>query len=488
MEVPAGYLFGDSTPSPLKIDFIAFLRDAFDFAVEVLLCDGRLTDAIDRGAALSDKAEREIARAESFVTEMSRALDRVAVGDPDSLAARCAARIRQGAKELVRSEADGARAAVATEQMRAAQSAANERGTCAKAFEALLLRHVLPEAATATQLRLEGATHYEAQVRGFTPYGIDWVVALEIAPSHPLAHILRIDRVVERLEVGAPEEAGWIRKETKVRPHRFDRFHLAELSVDSASTTIKLRAAPDGSGGGFDLSFWQDTPRVQLVRIVEGDAAPGDPFDAVGDDIAKLQLLRDGLVAMTDQLAEHKKALVRASLDDQPLTQLEAPRVLVERLIANIAPMVQQIARRSLAPGELVLKRLLGESHREELFVSKAELLHKLEALPVALRRAFDPLELWEAEGSKDAAGETASPKVVATEKRAVADESAAAPLPKVVLDPAVVVAPAAPPPPARPASEAPPTPAPSPAAHSQPSRTQTWPPPKRSSGPPPRP
>ena len=43
-------------------------------------------------------------------------------------------------------------------------------------------------------------------------------------------------------------------------------------------------------------------------------------------------------------------------------------------MINVLAPVVQEIARRSGAPGELVLRRDLGEGRREEIYITKAEL------------------------------------------------------------------------------------------------------------------
>ena len=145
------------------------------------------------------------------------ALDRISIGDVgSSLAARCKTHVREAAAEFVRSEGDATRAAVVTEKARAAQAESGERASVTKAFEKLVLRHTLPEATFATHLRGRGATHYDAHLRGKTAYGLEWAVALEIPSSHLLAHILRIDRVIERLEIDAPEEAGWIHKETKM--------------------------------------------------------------------------------------------------------------------------------------------------------------------------------------------------------------------------------------------------------------------------------
>jgi hypothetical protein len=100
---------------------------------------------------------------------------------------------------------------------------------------------------------------------------------------------------------------------------------------------------------------------------------------------------------MAVELAAHKKSLRKASLGGTALASLESPRALVDQILASIAPTIQEIAKRSLAPGELVIKRLVGDSRREEVFVSKKELRQKVEPLPPELRAAFDPLELWDA-------------------------------------------------------------------------------------------
>ena len=396
MAAPTGFLYGDSTPSPLKHDFLAFLRDAVDFSAEVLLCDARLKDAVERVTQLADATEREIELAEVVVGDVARALSVTGARDPMSLAARCAGRIQDGARDLVRAEAEAARATVTAERAHLAQAASRDHEACAKAFEVLALRHTLPDAVGVTLVKLEGGSRYEAVLQCHTPYGLEWSVELEIPASHPLAQVLRIDRVVERLEIDAPEEGGWINKEVRIRPQRFDRLHLTGLSVHPAETAIRLRAGVDGGDDGFDVLLRNDPPRVDLVRIVGGTTAAEPPYNVLGEDLAKVQALRDGLATLATELAERKKSLQQASLDGTQLQKLESPRVVVERLLANIAPTVQEISRRSLSPGELVLKRLLDDNHREEVFVSKKELEQKLEPLPAELRAVFDALKLFD--------------------------------------------------------------------------------------------
>src|SRR5260370_9676852 len=139
------YLYGDSTLSPLTIDLIAFLPDALDFAAQALLCDARIGEGIDRVAQLTETTEREIEAAQTLVIDALLLLDRATATEGDSLAGRCALRIRHGINELVRAEAEGARAVALAEGVKAEQSASNERGAFAQAFQALVLRRVLPD-------------------------------------------------------------------------------------------------------------------------------------------------------------------------------------------------------------------------------------------------------------------------------------------------------------------------------------------------------
>jgi hypothetical protein len=397
MAASHGFLYGDATPSPLKSDFIAFLRSAVDYAVEVLGADARTATAAREVERFAEQTESEIATAEELATDVVRALDGPSLRAPPTLASRCAARLQRDARELVRSETEEARAAVLGARARLAQTASKESEACTKAFEALVLAHDLPDALGVTVITLVGGTRYEAFLECHTPYGLEWTTELDVPASSALARVLRIDRLVERLEVEAPEEGGWLHKEVRNRPQRLDRLYLVGLMVHPSETAIRLRSAQDGTGAGFDILLLQGEPSsVQLVRILESGATDDATHPVVGDDAVKLQALRDSLVAVAGELADHKKSLRKASLGGVLFANLASPRALVDHIVASIAPTVQQIAKRSLAPGELVIKRLVGDSRREEVFISKKELREKVETLPPELRAAFDPLELWD--------------------------------------------------------------------------------------------
>ena len=68
--------------------------------------------------------------------------------------------------------------------------------------------------------------------------------------------------------------------------------------------------------------------------------------------------------------------------------------MIAERIVRCLAPTVREIARRSGAPGELVLRRDVRAGRRNEIYMTTAELHEKVLTLPPLLRPAFDPFEL----------------------------------------------------------------------------------------------
>jgi len=169
---------------------------------------------------------------------------------------------------------------------------------------------------------------------------------------------------------------------------------VVELNMNPLQGTMKLRANPDGSGAGYDVTVRTDPPQVFLLRVGEHDEASGPPFEVFDADAVKLQTLYDKLITAAGDLSRSRRALIDATIDGQPIKQHDEPIELVERLIASMAPVVTEIAWRSLSPNELVLKRLLSDDRREEIFVAKADLKKKIDALPDPLRRMFEPLGL----------------------------------------------------------------------------------------------
>jgi hypothetical protein len=394
-ESKSEYLYGDSTPAPVGTDFIAYLRDLVDFSVQVLLSDACAAEAIRNAEMAQEASERGIVSVESLAADVSGVVDLSERADLDPFVSRCAARIRSTTWDAVRAEAATARAAADAEVARAAQAATRVRADCERALETMLFRQDVPDAVVVIKMGTENGTDYECRLMAQTPFGLSWEVGLQIPASHWFSRVLRIERVVERLEVQVPEEAGWPHRAARVRPLRIDRLYLTELVSAPAEAFMKLRSTPEGVGGGCNVWIHRDPQAVRLERVLANGLAPDAPRDIDGAEAVALHALHEALAASANEIARHRRLPLTAKIDDTPIHQHEVCAV-VERLIANVAPHVEEISRRSLSPGELVLRRRLGDNHREEVFLSKSELLEKIEPLTRARRGAFAPLNLWQ--------------------------------------------------------------------------------------------
>jgi hypothetical protein len=325
---------------------------------------------------------------------LESAVAQAAVADEsDAQAARAAQAIRAAALGIVRDAAASENAALAAESARIEADAEAARQSCARALETVLLHHDLFETGSEVRLAREGAG-YGARLKVTTSIGLEAELALEIPAAHPFAHLVRVDKLVDRLEVQAPEEGGWLTKTVKLRPQRLDREYVQEVALAKSDLHLKLRAAEDGSGAGFDVVVRPEKPRVRVVRVGEGELPPYELAEA---DAAKVLVLHERLSDALRELAARRRALTQAQLDGTPVERWTEPKALVVRLVEALRPIVHEIARRSLAEDELALKRLLGDGRREELFVAKADLHARLAGLPPELAALFDPLELWPA-------------------------------------------------------------------------------------------
>jgi hypothetical protein len=405
------YLYGDSTASSLEVNYIDLVREVVGFCAEALGCELRVAQGRVRLAAMEQSAAADGERLRRVEGLVAGALqEQVKAGE--SAEGRCAAMIVRAAADAVAAELTAARAAIDAEAARCTAEATRELGVCLEALQRLLLAYDLPETHVGLHVGLAG-TRYATRAILKTAFGLEARLDLEVPAGHLLAEIVRVDRLADRLEVHAPELAGWLHKEVKLRPQRLDRHHVAELSIASGESTLKLRAETEGPGPGFDLAFRDETPRATLTRVDERGAPAGAPFELSEADATKVRALRDKLAAAATELLQHRKALLGATLDGAPLGVDGSASRLVERMVGAIAPTVREIAARSQSTGELVLRRLLGDGRREELFVSKAELQQKVEPLPAAARLLFAPL--WVEDHpvpAADAAAATAPPRL----------------------------------------------------------------------------
>jgi hypothetical protein len=388
------YLFGDSSPSDLDLDYIEFLRDALDFSVQVLAADERIAQGAARTVEVRRDGEREITRLEQLGAAQMRAIQMFDAGDAQSPTAQCAQSLLRDATDTVKMAADRVRSSITTDVARIEQEARRDRERCSEALATFLQRHDLPHMSSELRLHQLNGMSYQAHVYLHGLGELRAVMELSIPSGHLLSSVVRVDRLMERLEVHAPESGGWLRKEVKLRPQRLEKEFITALSASDGETLVQLRSVADGTGMGFDLVIPDDRSPVILRRVGEGSELP--PFELDDGDSMKVRELKEKLLASSEDLKQTRTRLVEASFGDAALSEHRDPKAIVQRLVAEMAPVVREIARRSLAPTELVIKRQTGDGRREEIFVSRRDLQRKLLGIGAASRAVFAPLDLGE--------------------------------------------------------------------------------------------
>lgn len=385
------FLYGDSTPSPLTSNFLEFLRDSLDFSVFALHVDDELASIRERHEAITHAADAEIARLEALGSDVAAAVDQADKGAADSETSRCAAQLGAASAELiaqaiaaVRERLEGQRGLITAEE-------GAQRDACFRALETMLLPHSPPQSSVTLRIERGSRGGYSAWRQGQTPFGLTWRVDLAVPAGHPFAGDNPMEKLAAHVEVHAPEQTGWLKKEVKLRAQRLDRFLLTEAVDDGQTVTLRLRT--DASGAqGLDLVVNPDEKTVTASRAGVGTDPAAGAFDPASEDAPGLVGLAEKVRAAAAELTPTRLVDATYGNDDVRHETVFAP--FVEQLVTFMAPIVRDVARHSLTPTELVLRRLLSSERREEIFVAKSTLSEKLAPLRPDLRRMFDVLGL----------------------------------------------------------------------------------------------
>ncbi len=409
------FLFGDSTESSLEVNYLAFLRDAIDAGVGLLVADAGLATAQQAHDARTQATEETVRAIEELGRATLRRVEPLV--DGEAPIHRCAAAIVLAVGEVIEREVGRARSGVAADLQLREDAMTPHRRQAAAALGALIAQHDLPDAEETITVAWEGAA-YAARLRQRAGFGLVVSAALDVPSESLFAHDLRVDKIVDGLELHMPEAAGWVKKIIKVIPHKMGRHHVAEVTSAKEGVAVRLRASHEPGAAGVDVTVGE-TGAVTLVRVGSG-AEPELELDE--RDLPGLRALAARLEEALKALRSGRRAMLDASLDGRSLTELMTLRPLVERLVGHMAPVVTQIAKHSQAPHELVLRLLLGDNRREEIFLPRSELIAKLAPLPAEARQVFAPLGLVDEEPAA-AAPAAAAPAAPAPEEQGEAIE-----------------------------------------------------------------
>jgi hypothetical protein len=406
------HVYGDSTPFPYDVDYIDLSRLAVDCAVQLMSAQHAIATALERGESLGQERRAVIAR----ITAMARSVESglepfVNTGSSSTGSSNTgssntgngADRVAQRMLECVQSTAS---AELATLEHEAAEEASHIRNivgrsgeSAQRALEGFLLRHDLPGTELSLSWSAAGEQSYASTVSVKAPFGVQAVFSLAIPPDHLWSRSRRVGDLLPGLEVLFPRQSGWLSKRVEMAPLKLDRLFLSVVKLDATSAEFRLRKNPTSGSGYRVLMTTENERRVVIQPIGEEGVPDADaPLALDGDDEQQMMNFCARVVASTCDLSTMRRSMVSVEYEGEPLNGTPNdptwPEAVAERLIQQLAPVVNEIARRSGAPGELVLRRDVGGGRREEVYVTKAELYEKVLVLPPTRRGSFEQLGL----------------------------------------------------------------------------------------------
>lgn len=390
-----GHVYGDSTHFPYDINFVELIRHAVDCCVTIMAAQHQVATAVDRSGNFDQLRKQERARMDAMSDAIKLTMTAFMSSHSERMV-RTASRVLEAARAVIESELNALEGQANGELMNTRGVVDRARESTYRAVEAFVLRHDLPNTSVGLRL-LAGEESYSGQALVATPFGIEAVFALAIPPAHDWGKIRRVAELSAGTEIHVPQESGWISRRMAVAPVKLDKLVVTEVALASDRSLITLRKGPR-SGAGFQLEVSAEAqPKATLRRLGEDGTPTGDPtLQLDGEDGVHAMRLWNRVHDTAIDLAMRRQAMTSATFDGKPLREIEEPQAIATKLINVLAPVVQEIARRSGAPGELVLRRDLGEGRREEIYITKAELHEKVMTLPATLRPIFDPFELSE--------------------------------------------------------------------------------------------
>jgi len=389
-----GYLYGDSTPFPLSENYIEMTHDSIKVCSSLLAADETLQKIRELGAQEHEAAEQGLEEMKRMAADMSRSVEPYRGGARSSFINELSLQAAQTVRSLMdraHRELTGRRDA---RLLKLEARAKQERERAAADLGTYLLRHELTKTQWSVVWTLTpGGEQAQAQAVASTPLGLEANFDLDLSSSPAWSRTIKVSDVKQPLVVNLPKKGGWLTS-SKLREVDLSRYLLTRVRMTPLAATLTLHRTLKPSSPGFEVRIVAEGDPGALIKPLEGATSQDGQLALEGHEASALRGLWLELRGTLLPLCRQRVRMVAATLDSAPVSELEAPGKLAQRIIKYIAPHVREIAARSPVKGELALKREVKDGRREELFTSIGALTELFAGLGPERRALFDELGL----------------------------------------------------------------------------------------------
>lgn len=379
------YLYGDSSAFPLNENFIETLAAATDCSVALLKIDEKLHKARHTTRQVTEAANKEQRDIERVAARMNAALDDDELSNATS---KVVAEVQASAK------AHFVRALKGIDGWRQSTIEKAHRGTgpadVMAPLDRFFVRHELPYTAWGLRWRAgeSDADPVQAQVYAVMQRGLTATLAVTIPEGHRWAQPVRVSQIEKKLSIELMGKS-WLGKE-KMKEEALDRLYVTKITRTSERHAFELGKKPRETSAGFRFVMSEAGKKQPTVQRLDGEGQPsGDPVALSQLDALKLKKLWREIEQSVADLVFHRSRLLASTFHQQRVTELPTPIKVAMVLIQSVAPLVRDMAAHSRTPGELQLKRDLGDGRREELFIDAHEITKKYSQLTPRSRELY---------------------------------------------------------------------------------------------------
>ena len=403
------YLYGDSVPFPPQHDMVGALKTFVPNAARALLLDHEVRALQEAQAAQERARSKTLDELLAFHDAAKQTLERSLPENAASPTRDYARRLHDQASVFVEETLKSAALATEQERERLRAETAARRGQCREALAASLGVLRLPVQEGEVVMRLQDG-HHDLSATFTHPHAIVTAFTLTVSELPVWAHPRRVGEFAKGVDLPVGVKKSWFGKGASATLAHLDDYIVGGFELADDRAEISLRRKPaEKDVLTFSVRRENDVLIADVHHPNEVDAQTlPTTLDTAG--IAQVERLWQLLRAGVSDVLAHRERLIKIELDGEDVLAADRVAPLVKAIVALLAPVVAEVAKRSPNAQELSLKAENDDGRREEIYVKKADLLVGLEGLEAEERALFAPLGLEpERKKSRESASEEAA-------------------------------------------------------------------------------
>ena len=378
------YLFGDSGLFPGSYNFLEILRGFIVHCGRAALLHheiGAKARALEEVSAATQRGLEEVA---AFFTAVQGDIDGRGKGGSPAVGALArelgefAARLHDGTRtrSLAQLEADKGRVGHEIAALRA------EIPVCLNAFFTQASLEVVGRAVSIRR------TVESVDVSAIYTHPCKIEAAFVLDPEPEWSRPRRVGELVDGISVQIGMKKRFLRSAMVPERVALGDYVIASVELTEEVAEIGLRRRLEAEEGVLVRvqSAVGEVPTAEVVKLGSSD----EVHAADAEDTAQLVRLVEAIRQLT--AGGRRRRLLWVRLADQDVLEHDLLIPLIEKLVDLLAPLAQEIDRRSPNRHELSLKVEHADGRREEIYLRKDELGHAVQGLPPNLWQVFSRL------------------------------------------------------------------------------------------------